>query len=39
LQIFKTSIDSIDIEMPVDINNIIAGFDLQIKGWNIPTQL
>lgn len=39
MQIFKTSIDSIDIEMPVDISNKIAGFDLEIKGWNIPNQL
>jgi hypothetical protein len=39
MQKFKTSIDSIDMEMPVDINNIIAGFNLQIKGWNIPQPI
>ena len=39
LQIFKTSIDSIDIELPVDISNKIAGSDLEIRGWNIPNQL
>jgi hypothetical protein len=39
LEKFKTSIESLEIDKPVDIKNVIAGFDSQIKGWNIATEL
>lgn len=39
LEKFKTSINLLEIDKPVDIEDVIAGFDSQIKGWNITTQL
>lgn len=39
LEKFKTTIDSLQIDKPIDIESVIDGFDSQIKAWNITTQL